>query len=37
MRSVVLTGVSRGLGAALFAVLTGRGDRVFGIGRTFTK
>jgi NAD(P)-dependent dehydrogenase (short-subunit alcohol dehydrogenase family) len=36
MRSVVLTGVSRGLGAALFAALTGRGDRVFAIGRQFT-
>jgi NAD(P)-dependent dehydrogenase (short-subunit alcohol dehydrogenase family) len=37
MRSVVLTGISRGLGAALFAQLAGRGDRVFGIGRRFTE
>jgi NAD(P)-dependent dehydrogenase (short-subunit alcohol dehydrogenase family) len=36
MRSVVLTGVSRGLGAALFDQLTARGDRVLGIGRHFT-
>jgi NAD(P)-dependent dehydrogenase (short-subunit alcohol dehydrogenase family) len=36
MRSVVLTGVSRGLGAALFTELAGRGDRVFAIGRHFT-
>ncbi|MGC9670204.1 SDR family NAD(P)-dependent oxidoreductase [Planosporangium sp. 12N6] len=36
MRSVVLTGISRGLGAALFTELTGRGDRVLGIGRRFT-
>jgi benzil reductase ((S)-benzoin forming) len=36
MRSVVLTGVSRGLGAALFDALAGRGDRVFALGRQFT-
>jgi benzil reductase ((S)-benzoin forming) len=36
MRSVVLTGISRGLGAALFAELVGGGDRVYGIGRRFT-
>jgi NAD(P)-dependent dehydrogenase (short-subunit alcohol dehydrogenase family) len=36
MRSVVLTGISRGLGAALFAELAGRGDRIYGIGRRFT-
>lgn len=36
MRSVVLTGVSRGLGAAFFDELAGRGDRVLGIGRHFT-
>jgi NAD(P)-dependent dehydrogenase (short-subunit alcohol dehydrogenase family) len=36
MRSVVLTGISRGLGAALFTELTGRGDRVYGMGRRFT-
>jgi NAD(P)-dependent dehydrogenase (short-subunit alcohol dehydrogenase family) len=36
MRSVVLTGVSRGLGAALFEALAGRGDRVYAIGRQFT-
>jgi benzil reductase ((S)-benzoin forming) len=36
MRSVVVTGVSRGLGAALFNQLTARGDRVLAIGRHFT-
>jgi benzil reductase ((S)-benzoin forming) len=36
MRSVVLTGVSRGLGAALYTELAGRGDRIFAIGRHFT-
>lgn len=35
MRSVVLTGVSRGLGAALFDDLYHRGDRVLAIGRRF--
>ena len=33
MRVVVITGVSRGLGAALAAALRSRGDRVVGIGR----
>jgi benzil reductase ((S)-benzoin forming) len=37
MRSVVITGVSRGLGAALFTTLAGRGDRVLAIGRRFTE
>jgi benzil reductase ((S)-benzoin forming) len=37
MRSVVLTGVSRGLGAALFDELTSQGDRVLAIGRRFTE
>jgi benzil reductase ((S)-benzoin forming) len=36
MRSVVLTGVSRGLGAAFFDELAGRGDRILGFGRHFT-
>jgi benzil reductase ((S)-benzoin forming) len=36
MRSVVLTGVSRGLGAALFAELAARGDRLLAVGRRFT-
>jgi benzil reductase ((S)-benzoin forming) len=36
VRSVVLTGVSRGLGAAFFDELAGRGDRVLGLGRSFT-
>jgi benzil reductase ((S)-benzoin forming) len=36
VRSVVLTGVSRGLGAAFFDELAGRGDRILGIGRHFT-
>ncbi|GII20785.1 SDR family NAD(P)-dependent oxidoreductase [Planosporangium mesophilum] len=35
MRSVVITGISRGLGAALFAELAGHGDRILGIGRRF--
>jgi benzil reductase ((S)-benzoin forming) len=33
---VVITGVSRGLGAELFAQLLAAGDRVVGIGRRFT-
>jgi benzil reductase ((S)-benzoin forming) len=37
MRSVVLTGISRGLGAALYAELAGRGDRIYGIGRRFSE
>lgn len=36
MRSVILTGISRGLGADLFAQLSGDGDRILGIGRRFT-
>jgi len=36
MRTVVITGVSRGLGAAMFDELAGRGDRVVAIGRRFT-
>jgi benzil reductase ((S)-benzoin forming) len=36
VRSVVLTGVSRGLGAALFDELAGRGDRILGLSRHFT-
>lgn len=36
MRTVVLTGVSRGLGAALFDGLARRGDRVVALGRRFT-
>jgi benzil reductase ((S)-benzoin forming) len=33
----VITGISRGLGAALFAELRRRGDRVIGIGRSFSE
>lgn len=36
MRTVVLTGVSRGLGAALFDQLALRGDRILALGRSFT-
>jgi NAD(P)-dependent dehydrogenase (short-subunit alcohol dehydrogenase family) len=36
MRTVVLTGVSRGLGAAMFDALHRRGDRLVAIGRRFT-
>lgn len=36
MRSVVLTGVSRGLGTALFDQLYDHGDRLLAIGRQFT-
>jgi benzil reductase ((S)-benzoin forming) len=36
VRSIVLTGVSRGLGAAFFDELAGRGDRILGLGRHFT-
>lgn len=36
-RSVVLTGISRGLGAALFEEFRRHGDRVLGIGRHFTS
>jgi NAD(P)-dependent dehydrogenase (short-subunit alcohol dehydrogenase family) len=37
MAAVVITGVSRGLGAALFDVCNARGDRILGVGRTFTE
>nr|BFE62943.1 (S)-benzoin forming benzil reductase [Dactylosporangium thailandense] len=37
MRAVVITGVSRGLGAALFDVSISRGDRVLAIGRHFSE
>jgi benzil reductase ((S)-benzoin forming) len=36
MRAVVITGVSRGLGAALFDVSSARGDRILAVGRHFT-
>ncbi len=36
MRAVVITGVSRGLGAALFDVCSTRGDRILAVGRHFT-
>jgi len=36
MQTAVITGISRGLGAALFDQLHARGDRVVGIGRRFT-
>ncbi|GAA2364771.1 SDR family NAD(P)-dependent oxidoreductase [Dactylosporangium salmoneum] len=36
MRAVVITGVSRGLGAALFDVSIARGDRVLAVGRQFS-
>ncbi|GAA2590404.1 SDR family oxidoreductase [Dactylosporangium fulvum] len=36
VRSVVLTGASRGLGAALFQALQADGARVYGLARTFT-
>jgi benzil reductase ((S)-benzoin forming) len=36
VRTVVITGVSRGLGAALFVQLHARGDHVVAIGRSFT-
>src|SRR5260221_14482747 len=34
MHAAIVTGISRGLGAALAAVLIARGYRVIGIGRT---
>jgi NAD(P)-dependent dehydrogenase (short-subunit alcohol dehydrogenase family) len=37
VRSVVLTGVSRGLGAALFDEFVAAGDRVVALGRRFTE
>jgi benzil reductase ((S)-benzoin forming) len=36
MAAVVITGVSRGLGAALFDACNARGDRVLAVGRRFT-
>lgn len=36
-RSVVLTGISRGLGAALFDVFADADDRVLGLSRNFTE
>ena len=36
MRTVIITGVSRGLGAALFEQLYAGGDRILAIGRSFT-
>lgn len=36
MRAVVLTGASRGLGAALFDLLYARGDRILALARTFS-
>jgi benzil reductase ((S)-benzoin forming) len=36
MSAVVITGVSRGLGAALFDVCNARGDRILAVGRHFT-
>ena len=36
MRSVVITGVSRGLGAALFEGFQAEGDRILALGRRFT-
>ncbi|HET8680688.1 MAG TPA: SDR family NAD(P)-dependent oxidoreductase [Micromonosporaceae bacterium] len=37
MRTVVITGVSGGLGAALFDQLAARGDRVLALGRHFSQ
>jgi len=37
MSAVVITGVSRGLGAALFDAFNARGDRILGVGRHFTE
>ena len=36
MSAVVITGVSRGLGAALFDVCNSRGDKILAVGRHFT-
>jgi benzil reductase ((S)-benzoin forming) len=36
VRSVIITGVSRGLGAALFDEFLASGDRLLGLGRRFT-
>ena len=37
VRTTILTGVSRGLGAALFDRLDAAGDRLIGLGRRFTS
>jgi benzil reductase ((S)-benzoin forming) len=37
MSAVVITGVSRGLGAALFDACFARGDRILAVGRHFTE
>jgi benzil reductase ((S)-benzoin forming) len=37
MSAVVITGVSRGLGAALFEACNARGDRILAVGRHFTE
>ncbi|MFC7480062.1 SDR family NAD(P)-dependent oxidoreductase [Luedemannella flava] len=37
MRSVLITGVSKGLGSAFFEEFVGAGDRVLAIGRRFTE
>jgi NAD(P)-dependent dehydrogenase (short-subunit alcohol dehydrogenase family) len=37
VRTVILTGVSRGLGAALFDEFNGSGDRILALGRRFTE
>jgi len=37
MSAVVITGVSRGLGAALFDACNARGDRIMAVGRHFTE
>jgi NAD(P)-dependent dehydrogenase (short-subunit alcohol dehydrogenase family) len=37
MAAVVITGVSRGLGAALFDTCNARGDRILAVGRHFTE
>src|SRR4051812_26119203 len=36
VRSVIITGISRGLGAALFDEFRGAGDRILALGRRFT-
>jgi benzil reductase ((S)-benzoin forming) len=36
-RHVIITGISRGLGAAIFDLVERDGSRLFGIGRTFTE
>lgn len=37
VRSVIITGVSRGLGAALFDEFHAQGDRILALGRRFTE